>query len=448
MRISKFFLLICCLWTSWGYGEEKQDSVWVVENRPFLDFITWPLEHLIEPAVELVAEPIKPPIDYIFEEKLVRKSVRLITFGKRQNILTNPVLSITGGDATFVGFVYRHSRIKSDEHNDHFNLMAKLFIDKDWEINSRYKYRNAFFDKTNLSFSYKVVHHRLLKVDLPTLDTVEIYNDSSFQIGTGVSYSPLKNIDIGIGYQFKKYNLTNPSNDFNGDALAIGLGKKFTQSDLSFELSYNTTESRFTPTTGKLYRLSFTRGKAPGMNHYVIDQVFRTYFLLGKKVYRLSKQERSKNKRFLRKFSVVKFVSLFSLKNYQNTLFEKKVLLIQFRSRHLFDRDNDLAPFAAYSKIGTSTPLRGYPSDQLDYDMASVSFEYRWPIIKLVDGSVFNEYALLGNRDHVPRLGTFRNSWGFGVRIRKSNLFLTRFQVGFRGFSGVNVVLTISPAYR
>jgi hypothetical protein len=40
------------------------------------------------------------------------------------------------------------------------------------------------------------------------------------------------------------------------------------------------------------------------------------------------------------------------------------------------------------------------------------------------------------------------NSWGFGVRVRRPDMYWFRLQLGFHGRHGVNLVLTIAPEFR
>jgi outer membrane protein assembly factor BamA len=104
--------------------------------------------------------------------------------------------------------------------------------------------------------------------------------------------------------------------------------------------------------------------------------------------------------------------------------------------------------FTGYNRLGQSAPLRGYPSSHfIDRGYLLWSAEYRWPLIRRVDGTFFNEYAFLFQNPEKVNFGRFYNSWGFGFRVRTSSLFLTRAQVAFHGFEGAKLILTVSAAY-
>ena len=40
------------------------------------------------------------------------------------------------------------------------------------------------------------------------------------------------------------------------------------------------------------------------------------------------------------------------------------------------------------------------------------------------------------------------NSWGFGVRVRKPDMYLFRVQFGFHGWHGFSLILTVAPEFR
>jgi hypothetical protein len=92
--------------------------------------------------------------------------------------------------------------------------------------------------------------------------------------------------------------------------------------------------------------------------------------------------------------------------------------------------------------------LRGYTSSYSDFATLGLSAEYRWPIDRLVDGVVFNEYAIYGRTWHSFDTENLLNSWGFGVRVRRPDLYLFRLQLGFHGLHGVSIVCTVAPEFQ
>jgi outer membrane protein assembly factor BamA len=241
-----------------------------------------------------------------------------------------------------------------------------------------------------------------------------------------------------------------------------GFYQEFYQYPMEFLVNYNSKDSRFIPTSGQWARLSWgyvpvsdykgipEEGSDPNQynhNYYAFNAVYQTYFLIGKKQYRLSKAENKANEKYLKSMNLKTTMDLLSPDQIRETLLERKVIALQFRMRQMWDVDPGGAPFIGFSQLGTTTPLRGYAGSVWDFNMYAVSCEYRWPMLELVDGVVFNEYGLLGRSWDNPQWENLRNSWGFGIRVRKPNMFLTRFQIGFHGLQGFNLIMTIQPEF-
>ena len=74
--------------------------------------------------------------------------------------------------------------------------------------------------------------------------------------------------------------------------------------------------------------------------------------------------------------------------------------------------------------------------------------EYRWPIDRLVDGVVFDEYVMYGRNWYGLDGEKLLNSWGFGIRVRKPDLYLFRVQIGFHGLNGFSVICTVAPEFQ
>jgi outer membrane protein assembly factor BamA len=80
--------------------------------------------------------------------------------------------------------------------------------------------------------------------------------------------------------------------------------------------------------------------------------------------------------------------------------------------------------------------------------MKGISIEYRWPIDRLVDGVIFDEYAMYGRKWYSFDSEKIVNSWGFGVRVRKPDMYFFRVQLGFHGLDGFVFICTIAPEFR
>ena len=134
--------------------------------------------------------------------------------------------------------------------------------------------------------------------------------------------------------------------------------------------------------------------------------------------------------------------------NVRETLFERRVIALQYRLLDVWEMEQGSASVDAFPFIGARFPLRGYGDSWAARHVMSLSAEYRWPIDYYVDGVLFDEYMM-----HAPgftdwSFKRFYNSWGFGVRVRRPDMYWFRVQLGFHGLHGVNLVLTIAPEFR
>ena len=154
------------------------------------------------------------------------------------------------------------------------------------------------------------------------------------------------------------------------------------------------------------------------------------------------------SRKFYTDFSWEETLRLWRPENIRNTLLNRRVLAVQFRLRQMWEMEEGGAPFTAFSTASTRYPLRGYSRVYTDYAMKGISLEYRWPIDRLVDGVIFDEYVMYGRTWHTFDSDKFLNSWGFGIRVRKPDMYFFRLQIGFHGLSGFVLICTIAPEFR
>jgi len=95
-------------------------------------------------------------------------------------------------------------------------------------------------------------------------------------------------------------------------------------------------------------------------------------------------------------------------------------------------------PVYGLQSLGNATPLRAYAGSRYrHYAVSAVSTEYRFPMLRIMDGTIFNEYGVFGpSMTRLDVRDNLRNSWGFGVRVRRPDMFLFRIEAAFHGLSG------------
>lgn len=446
--------------------------------RPlYKSIVAWPFEKVVQPLFSTVMYPIIPPLRYMVNEKVVERAIDLVTLGKRNQIMLYPTFNFKPGTSTMMGASYLHKNLVGSLNDRYFVNYAR-FVNSDWNLRSQYGLEGILGSDlaTMVEFRYRQDSDQTFMIDELNANPY-FYTDSSWNLNWMVSNAFKSNSKfrwtVNAGIEHKKFG--EPKLDemllprLGGDSLAIfnqfdrGFYQHFWQYPLGFALRYDTKNSPYATTSGRVIQGSFTIVTVGGyrnefnekpmyssLNHSykVLEMVYQSFYLLGKTKYELSGQENRENQEFLKDISLEKSMDLFRSEQIRTTLFERKVLALQFRMRQVFENETGFAPFSSYSELNANTPLRGYSRSFYGKGLVSASMEYRWPIIRMVDGVVFNEYGYVGDSWAAPEMGEFLNSWGFGVRIRTGNLFISRLQVGFHGLNGVNVIVTVAPEYR
>lgn len=457
-------------------SEAAEDSEESSGNSP-LHYLAWPFAHIVQPALNILVYPFSAPVHYAVKNDIVETAVDAITFGKNRNIFIYPTFNLKPGSQTLVGFAYRHRHMILDR--DYFVLSGSLFANSDMELTTRYTKRNVFGTEFFAGGRLNILMDRDASLAVPrslTLDDSDesfSYADSSYslQFRIGRPLPILPNMDFQFTFSFDWMRFDYP--DEKDTILTLhpyfnpndrGLYQDFFQVPLKLTLTYDNLDAPYVPTRGSRISLSWSYtnvGKYRGENikersnefdhdYQAFDLVFQHYFYLGQDStkYSLSAAEARINRKFYTDFSWDETLRLWRPENIRNTLLNRRVLAMQFRLRQMWEMEDGGAPFTAFSTANTRYPLRGYSRTYSDYAIKGISFEYRWPIDRLVDGVVFDEFVMYGRTWHSISAEKLLNSWGFGIRVRKPDMYFFRLQVGFHGFEGIVFTCTIAPEFR
>ena len=67
---------------------------------PTLQIITWPVETILVPVVQVLIYPTREPVRYVLNENVVDRMIGLISFGEREQIKVYPTLSLASGTSS------------------------------------------------------------------------------------------------------------------------------------------------------------------------------------------------------------------------------------------------------------------------------------------------------------------------------------------------------------
>lgn len=441
------------------------------------EYLMWPFSHVIQPALNVLVFPFSAPIHYAVKNDVVETGVDAITFGKDRNIFIYPTFNLRPGATTMIGFAYRHRNMILAK--DYFVLAAGLFANSDLDFSARYTKRNVFGTEFLVGGRFDFEMDRNAGMSLPRSLTLAdsdeefSYTDSSysaeFRVGRPLPMIPNMDFQATFGVARKRFDIPDVGDTVLSQHPLFnpydrGLYQRYNQFPVKLALTYDNLDAPYVPTRGSRLSVSWNYthvGDYGGKNsslrsnefshdYQALDFVAQHYFYLGKdsSKYGLSVKEARMARKFYTDFSWEETLRLWRPENIRTTLLNRRVLAVQFRLRQMWEMEKGGAPFTAFSTANTRYPLRGYSRVYTDYAMKGISLEYRWPIDRLVDGVIFDEYVMYGRTWHTFDREKLLNSWGFGVRVRKPDMYFFRLQIGFHGLSGFVLICTIAPEFR
>lgn len=491
-------VLVLLLSSSVLFAEEVQkDSLQTAENSQktvepesvhdtpmsWRDYVAWPFIHILQPIFGIAVYPIAQPIHYAFDNGVIDKSVDLITFGKEKNILLYPTMNLKPGSSTMLGFSYRHRSMLLNR--DYFVLEPQYFANGDIYVSLRYAKQNLFGLPLYAAFRYQQDWNRDAFFVIPGTKEQFTQPDSTVQFNWRLSTPLTKDGHWNVeGSATVMYNNVGLPDNMSDSVLldssywveARGLYQKKFLFPFELSLTFDNLDFAYAPSKGSRFNarvgyvhvqryrgMNFDEFNLTGVHHranfgddggnhdYMGTSImFQHYFYLGRKSssFIMSNAEARKNRKFYLDFNWDEALRVWHPDNVVNTLFERRVLAVQFRMESTWEMEKGESPFNAVQVVSGRYPLRGYGNVFGDYHVMGLSMEYRWPIDKYVDGVVFDEYAMHTTEFDEWSFDKYYNSWGFGVRVRKPDMFWFRVQFGFHGLHGVNLVLTIAPEFR
>lgn len=426
--------------------------------NPTLQLLTWPVEKLLVPAVDAALTPTKAPLRYLLNENVIDRTIDLISFGDEDVVMTYPTLGLAPGTGTRTGVTLRHNALFGRPQE---KLVAYLlvYVNGDMRFRTYATASELFGTDWGLKGSASIKRQKNAYVNQPGTSKTWYYSDSSEYYMAQISHPlGLGFVGRGAGY-LKRYRLGKAppqedelESDFfrNGDGEIDpgmrGLEQSFWDRIAQFTLERDTRNNPHITLAG-------SNLEANGRYHFT-DQghdfiegnfTYTKYFKLGSERYEITRAEEKKDggmtlKRVLRQMEIEKL---------RTTIFNRKVVAVRWVAARSWELPGHSMPVYGLQTLGNDTPLRGYSGPRFrDMAVAGMSMEYRFPIMRLVDGVIFDEYGVIG-----PDFSTafdfdrIKNSWGFGLRVRRPDIFLFRAELGFHGAKGAVLTLSTGAAY-
>ena len=466
-------------------AEEKGDdsaSVVAEEKSDSSGAMLWFFDNVVQPFFNMIVWPVSQPLHYAFDNGVIETFQKLITFGKDENIFIYPVFNFKPGSSTQVGLCYRHRRIFLDD--DYFVLNPSRYANGDMDFDTRYSKHGILGLPLSFSIRFTLDLNRDASFTRPGSWTSYVQPDSSYKvnghIGFPLNSSGTLSMRFNYGFKYVDASVPNVAEDeiYIEDDFPIqdrGLYQEHLQYPLGLQFIFDNLDFPYVPSKGFKVVLSGSYNfvekykgvrysdlglygdhkseflEDGGKNHDYIngELIVQRYFYLGKAPrYVMSASEGRENRRFYTNFSWNEAARVWSPSNMKENLFERRVIALQYRFLTFYEMEKGGAPFNAYPILNGRFPLRGYGGFLMTKNVMGLSAEYRWPVDRYVDGVIFDEYALYTEKINDWSFDRFRNSWGFGVRVRKPDMYFFRLQFGFHGLKGVKMVITVAPEFK
>jgi hypothetical protein len=425
---------------------------------PMLQLATFPVELVLVPTVKLLIYPTKAPLRYMLNENVIDRTINLISYGEGDKVMIYPTINLAPGTGSYTGLTFRHQSIFG-RPTERLVAFGNLYVNGDWKfrsyINAQEILGTGFTSKTSIGLN----RVKNTSVNQPGTSSFWYFSDTSVTFTTNVGHRVIEKFALrgGFSYRDNHYGNAPPQEDsitsgfFKNDSGVIdpvsrGLNDSWQDRSFSVALGRDTRNNENIPLAGSyfntIYHYHFTNANH---DYQGWESILTNYFKLGKEKYEVYVPPDKKSSAT----GVRKVLERMDLENLKNELFNRKVLVTHLYAAQSFEVEGNRMPVYGLQTLGNDTPMRGYSGSRFrDYAVFSAGAEYRFPILRLVDGMMFNEYGIYGRSwDKIDVLDNVKNSWGFGIRVRRPDIFLFRLQLGFHGAQGIQVNMSVDEPY-
>ncbi|MFC1585526.1 hypothetical protein ACFL5V_08280 [Fibrobacterota bacterium] len=432
--------------------------------HPILRVLTWPVETFVVPIFETALYPAFPPLKYMNEAYVLERAIDLISFGEDNHIMVYPTMVIATGTGSLTGFTFRHHAIFG-RPSERLIFQYRFFVNGNQKVRARL-FLNKF-GNTRFRMKFSLMHNRIKNEGIPQPQQSDIerghYSDTTTGGGAQVSHPLIEKISALARIHYRYHDYGSPplgfkrveQDDYFFDFPSNweqqrGINQKFHDVTWVLGLGRSTVNNSNIPTKGSEIAAQWAyHSTTKNHDYHEWDFILKKYFFLGVEKYAITPKEQ----RELGPLTFDKIKTTLKYKNLKKQIFKRKVIATQFRLGQSYELEGHNAPVYALKSIGNDTPLRGYGGTPFrDYARAALNIEYRFPVMRLVEGTFFNEYGIVGKSVYSFEPDFLRNSWGFGARMARHDIFLFRTQVGFHGLESdvlktATVNITVDTVY-
>lgn len=426
--------------------------------HPVLQALTVPIDLVVVPTAEVLLIPIKEPLRYFLKEEVIDRTINLISFGDKEQVMIYPTLNLASGTGSYTGLTLRHTALFG-RPQERLVAMGNIYVNGDWRFRTYVTTREILGTDFDAKASIQLTRQRNASVNQPDTNLTWNYADTSSTYSLSLGHPLFEKVAGRVGGSWRRNNFSlAPTNEdplksdfFRNDAGVLdpssrGLEKIWNDWNISLGLARDTRNNENIPLAGSDSRIfwhyHFTDA---GHNYHAWEGIWSGFFKLGKERYEITSQE----ERERGDMDIKKVLKDIDLRRMRDQMFTRKVVALHFYAAQSFEVEGNRMPVYGLQTLGNGTPMRGYKGSRFrDYTVVSAGMEYRFPVMRLLDGVLFNEYGVFG-RDwrSLHFEDNLRNSWGIGIRVRRPDIFLVRTDFGLHGINGILINLSVDAAY-
>lgn len=427
-------------------------------SYPFLQIVTLPVEVVLVPAVKMVLYPTKPPLRYMLNENVIDRTIKLISLGEDGKIMLYPTMNLAPGTGSSTGLTFRDQALfgRSSERGV---LQTVFYVNGDWKLRTYGTAADIEGTGLNAKLSVTLTRVKNMSFNIPGTSAFWSYADTSNTVAASVSHILFEKVALRGQYSFRdsRFGRSPTANDSsragflldgNGkvDEQMRGLVSGWHDNTVLVGLTRDTRNNQNIVLTGSdfeaIWHYHLTDA---GHDYHAWEASLTDYFKLGKEKYEITSDEERK----AGKLSMKKVLEKMEIENLKKEIFNRKVLATHLYAAQSFEVPGNHMPVYGLQTLGNDTPMRGYTGSRFrDYTVLSAGAEYRFPVMRLVDGVIFDEYGWSGRSwDQIDYWEGLKNSWGFGIRVRRPDIYLFRAQLGFHGTQGIVLNLSVDEPY-
>ncbi|MEN9353045.1 MAG: hypothetical protein RL318_370 [Fibrobacterota bacterium] len=428
-----------------------------IENYPH-QILTWafkPIDLVVRPTFRIASYPLKPMIQYADSSALIERGNALMRLGEKGgSTMLYPVATLTGNSSSKAGLRFRHTWAP-DWNSD---MAVRWSPSQEWGVwlsgNT-----GKLIPEYSTSASYVYYETPGAPIWVPGTSTlgpgrvpVGYVSETRQQLDLGLGKGLANKIGAGGSLQLTMRRDGLPvrlsdrippgkvdwvsanSRGTDGLTRTIGLGGGISRSDQ---------DHQGTPTRGGVWYFGLNENLTEEGAAMMTFTGFGTrYFLLGKEKYVF---RRSDLQPYL-DMDPGALLSAMDPSTLWQRLTERRVLALYWKLLQGWEHGMEPAPWFFFPTLGGNAPARAYDTRLNALTQVGAGAEYRWPIWKYLDGSLFVEAVQAASLPWEISYQGFAPGWGIGLRVRSESSFFFRLQMA-NGRTGTTYFLTTSPEF-